>query len=239
MQKPNRAAVAPRRKSLANLLLVAPAFATMAGLSISAIWLIQQWQSLRCPAGTFLVGSGQGATAFQIIPILFASMGLGFLSVNWVVHLIPPLRDFFDRNARRHGESSYRRAQRALAKLSVIMLSIMLPISIAASFSQYCLAEREILYQAWPWTGLHQYSWQDVAAIETSCTRGTKGGWNPSLFLVTRDGASFDIMAWTGAAIRAYPDMARALASIDFAFSAKNVSPNCPRAYADLLTRRP
>ena len=45
---------------------------------------------------------------------------------------------------------------------------MMLPIGIAASFSQYCLSEREIPYQPWP--GLQQYSWQDVAAIETSST---------------------------------------------------------------------
>ncbi|HSV21527.1 MAG TPA: hypothetical protein VLJ17_00705 [Xanthobacteraceae bacterium] len=53
-----------------------------------------------------------------------------------------------------------------MAKFGVVVLSMMLPIGIAASFSQYCLSEREIPYQPWP--GLQQYSWQDVAAIETS-----------------------------------------------------------------------
>jgi hypothetical protein len=41
-----------RRKRWINLLLVIPSFAVMAGLSLGAVWLIQQLQSLRCPSGT-------------------------------------------------------------------------------------------------------------------------------------------------------------------------------------------
>jgi hypothetical protein len=46
-----------RKKSLWNLLLVVPAFAVMGGISIGFVRLIQQFQSLRCPAETFLVGA--------------------------------------------------------------------------------------------------------------------------------------------------------------------------------------
>jgi len=147
----------------------------MAGISVGAVWLIQQLQSLRCPAGTFLYASGEGATALQFIPIFLASVGFGFLAINWLAHLVRPLRNFFDRDARHHREPGYHSGQRKLAKFAVIVLSMMLPISIAASFSQYCLSEREILYQRWPWTGLRRYLWQDVVAIETSCTH-SKGG---------------------------------------------------------------
>ena len=91
---------ASRRKSARNLLLVLPAFALIGGISVAAVWVLQHLQSARCPDGTFLVGSGQVATIFQTIPILMGSIGISFLAVNWVAHSIPPVRDFFDRDAR-------------------------------------------------------------------------------------------------------------------------------------------
>jgi hypothetical protein len=169
-----------RRKSVANLLLVAPAFVVMGLLSVSVIWLIQQLQSTRCPSETFLNGAGQVATIVQAVPIFLGSIGLALLSVNWLVHLAP-LKRSFDREARQHGEPGYERSQRSLAKFSFIVLAIMSPVIIAASFCQYCLTPGQILYQPWPWTGLRQYSWQDVHAVETVCTHGRRGGWNGSL----------------------------------------------------------
>ena len=88
-----------QRKSLANLLLVAPAFGIMGMLSVGAVWLVQQVQSLRCPSATFLHGSGQVAMIVQVVPIILASMGFGLFAVNWLAHLIVPLRRFFDRDA--------------------------------------------------------------------------------------------------------------------------------------------
>lgn len=143
----------PGRRSLSNLLLIVPAFAVMGAISFAATWMLQQWQLLRCPANAFLVASGQEATIFQIIPIMIASIGFGFLCTNWVAQLIPSLRRFFDRDADRHNQPGYQRSQRG--------------VSIAASVSQYCLSEHGILYQAWPWAGLRSYSWSDVATIDT------------------------------------------------------------------------
>src|SRR5277367_5154133 len=117
----------PRRKSLANLLLVAPAFGIMGMLSVGAVWLVQQVQSLRCPSATFLHGSGQVAMIVQVVPIILASMGFGLFAVNWLAHLIVPLRRFFDRDARQHGDPDYRQSQRQLTKFSFIVLALMLP----------------------------------------------------------------------------------------------------------------
>jgi hypothetical protein len=139
-----------RRKRWINLLLVIPSFAVMAGLSLGAVWLIQQLQSLRCPSGTFLAASGQGATVFQILPIMVASIGFGFLGVNGFAHSMPPLRKFFDRDAPRHGEPGYRRSQRQLLTVSLAVLAIVLPIVAAAALSQYCLLAQGIRYQPWP-----------------------------------------------------------------------------------------
>jgi hypothetical protein len=84
----------PSRRSLGNLLLIVPAFAIMVAISLAVTWLLQQWQALGCPANTFLVASGQGATILQIIPIAIASIGFGFLCANWLAHLVPPCADF-------------------------------------------------------------------------------------------------------------------------------------------------
>src|ERR1700686_2532476 len=70
MQKPDPTPAVRRRKSLANLLLGMPAVAILAGVSAGAVWMIQQLQLLRCPTGTFLSASGQGATTVQFIPCL-------------------------------------------------------------------------------------------------------------------------------------------------------------------------
>jgi hypothetical protein len=226
------------RKRWINLLLLIPSIAVMAGLSLGAIWLIGQWQSLRCPSETFLAGSGQAATIFQIVPIMFASIGFGFLGVNWFAHSIPPLRKFFDRDARRHGETGYRRSQRQLMKFSLAVLAIALPIVPTAALSQYCLLAQGIRYQPWPWTGLRPYSWGDVATIETTCTRG-RSSWSASFFLIMRDGAKFDIMTWPRSMLPVYPEIASALKGVDFVFDAQGVRRGCDLSYRDLLLARP
>jgi hypothetical protein len=225
-------------RSLANLLLAIPAFGLTAIISVSAIWLIQQAQSARCPRDTFLAGSGQIATIFQIVPILLGSMPVSFLAINWFVHLLPASRDFFGRNARLHGEAGYSRAQASLAKLSLVVVAVALPISMASSSVQYCLTPHEILYQPWPLTGLRQYAWQDLATVETSCTRD-RGGWHGSLFLIMRDGASFDVMAWPKSLSRIYPKLVAALKDVDFTFDGSRVDPRCDSPYRNLLVWRP
>src|SRR5215470_7807989 len=100
--------LASRRKSARNLLLVPPAFALIGAISVAVVWLFEQLQSARCPDGTFFFGSGQIAMALQTVPIFLGSIGISFLAVNWVAHSMPPVRDFFDRGARRHCEPGYR-----------------------------------------------------------------------------------------------------------------------------------
>ena len=98
-------------------------------------------------------------------------------------------------------ELRYRTFQRDLMRVELIVLSIILPISVAALLSQYCLLQREILYQPWPWTGLQPYSWSDVAKIETTCSQGGRGGWKGFFDVVMRDGARLEIAVppfWSG-----------------------------------------
>jgi hypothetical protein len=234
-------------KRLSNLLYFAAVIAVMAAISFAAIWLIEQLQSLRCPAGTFLVGAGDLAIMLQKIPIVFASFGFGILTVEWLVHSTQRLqrfqRDLMRFSMREDYELRYRTFQGDLLRFSLIVLSIMLPISVVASLWQYCLLQQEILYQPWPWTGLQQYSWSDVATIETTCSRGGRGGWKGFFDVVMRDGARLEIPVppfWSVGSppfVRVYPEIARALDGVDFTFNSKNVSPGCP--YASGLLRRP
>jgi len=230
--------LAGRRKSARNLLLVVPAFALMGAISVGLVWLLQQLQSARCPDRTFLSGSDQIATGLQTLPIFMGSIGISFVAVNWIAHAIPPVRDFFDRDARRHNERGYAASQRGLLKFSMVTLALALAIGAGASLSQYCLADDQLLYQRWPWTGLQRYSWHDIAAIETSCTR-SKSSWSGHFFLTLRDGSRFDLMAWPRALVRVYPEITQALEDVDFSFDARGVSPGCDVPYLALLTRRP
>jgi hypothetical protein len=227
-----------RKKSARNLLLLVPAFALMGAISVGVVWLLEQLQSARCPGGTFFVGSGQVATVFQTIPIFMGSIGISFLAVNWIAHSIAPVRDFFDRDARRHNQRGYAASQRGLLKISLIALALALAIGTGASLSQYCLADDQVLYQRWPWTGLQQHSWRDIAAIETSCSR-SKSSWTGHYFLIMRDGSRFDLMAWPRAFVRVYPEVRDALKDVDFSFDSRRVRPGCDVLYLALLTGRP
>jgi len=229
---------ASRRKSARNLLLVLPAFAVIGAISVAVVWLLQRLQSARCPDGAFLVGSGQVATIFQTIPIFMGAIGISFFAVNWVAHSITPVSDFFDRDARQQGAPGYRASQRGLLTFSAVTLALALAISGGASLSQYCLLEDQVLYQPGPWTGMRPYSWSDVATIETSCTR-SKSSWDGHFFLIMRDGSRFDLMAWPRALVRVYPEIARALKGVDFAFDSSGVRPGCDLPYLAVLTRRP
>jgi hypothetical protein len=200
-------------------------------------------------AGTLLLGSEDGARMLQRFPILFASFFLGVPTVEWFVHSIQGLhrfrRDLMGLSTPgANYQLRYRMFQRDNMKVSLVVLSIMLPISVTASLSQYCLSQREVLYQPWPWTGLQSYSWSDVAKIETNCwtTKARKPG-KGYFDVVMRNGESLEIALPSFASfgppplVRAYPEISRALDGVAFAFNSKDVSPGC--VYANVLLQRP
>jgi hypothetical protein len=210
----------------------------MVVITIAVVWLLQQWQSSRCPAGTFLVGPAQGGMVVQVAPILFASIGFGLIFMFWFAHTIPPLRGSFGRAADGDHESVYRRSQHALVRLSLPVALIALPISVVGSLPQYCLLESGFLYQSWPWNAPRSYSWSDVAEVATAC-HYRKNGWYPSFVVITRDGESFDLMDWLPSFMRAYPEIARALHGVEFKFNSTHVNRDCVDFDGGLLLRRP
>jgi hypothetical protein len=228
-----------RKKSLANLVLVIPAFVMMGCISFGLFWLTHEFQAFRCPSGTFLVGSGRIASILQIIPVLLTSMAPGFIIANWLAHVIRSARNFFDRDAELHGEPGYYKSQRGLLVASAVVLAIAMPISIGASISQFCLAPNGINYQPWLWSGLRHYNWNDVNGIETNCVRGSKGTWNASFILILRGGLRIDIMETPKRLGLAYPALSSALHPLQFSFDSSGVGFGCNMPYAYLLFQRP
>ena len=167
------------------------------------------------------------------------ALGVGFLIATWLDASLPAglIR------SRETGRPSGRRVgdQAQMLKLSLILLALAVPISLAASLSQFCLGARAIAYQATPWSGFRTYEWEDVASVTATCRyrRGRYPGWTKQLIVVMRDGAAFDLMSWPAATVRAYPAIAEALRGHDFSFDAKGVAPGCPEPYFSMLTRRP
>src|SRR5262249_28342403 len=144
-----------------------------------------------------------------------------------------------DPDSESYSEAGYRWGQRELAKFSVAVLFPMLPISIVAALAQNYFSGGGNLIQPPPWAGLWEKSLRGVARSEAFSARRTQGRCNGSLFLIMRDGIGFDIMTWARPAVRAYPDIVRALEGVEFAFSSEGVSPDCKLPYAHLLTKRP
>jgi hypothetical protein len=219
MRQPRKRPAARRRRTLANLPLMAASLAIAGGLTAAVLWLVQRLQGARCPAGTFLYGSGGIATVVQYVAIILAALAWGVLAANFLAREAGP--------------------QRELLGFCVLLSAAALPAAGAAALCQYCLFADGISDQPYPWTGLGRYRWQDVAAIETSCARGRRGGWSGSFVLVLGDGARFDIMAWPRAATRAYPDLVAALAHGNFTFDRSGVRAGCDVPYREMLTRRP
>ena len=224
---------ARERRAARNLLfaLLGLALAGIAWLAMA--WLLQRLQAFRCPKDAFFWGSGQVATALQIVPLFLPALGLGFLAANRIATSIPGGPEFFNRKPGAGPE------QRQLIQFSLIALLATAPVSLGASLSQFCLTPSAVLDQSW--TGSRRYAWEDVSSVTATCrySHGRYPGWRKTYVFQLRDGASLDLMAWPAAALRAYPSIAEALHGKDFRFDAGGVAPKCPEPYLGMLGRRP
>jgi hypothetical protein len=210
-----------------SLSIVGVALAGMA-CWILAFWLLQQFQARRCPDDTFLYGSNAIANLFQGVPLLIPALGVGFLVYNRLAPL--PIR-----------APRYRAYQSMVSRWTLISLLLALPVSVAASLSQYCLRSDAILYQAYPWSGLRDYEWGDVVGVTTACyySGGRSPGWRKQFVLTMRDGPALDLMAREAAGICAYRAIVQALHGQDFSFDSSGVARQCPQPFLGMLTSRP
>jgi hypothetical protein len=107
--------------------------------TFGGLWLLQHLQALRCPAGTFLAGSGYAATVVQVLSLLVVLLGVVIIGVSWLI---------LDLSSR---------ARHVVAKVSLVPVSLMLLLGVTASFSRYCLQPQGILSQARPWNDTKHY----------------------------------------------------------------------------------
>ncbi len=235
----SRRTLAPGKRRERSLLFAVLGLA-LAGIAwIAMAWLMQRLQAARCPQDAFCWASSQIATALQVAPLAFPSLGPGFLAANWIAASIPGGGQFF--NQARDAGPNDPAVPRQLLKFCSMLLAATLPVSFAASLCLFCLQPQAIAYQPYPWTGLRHYAWQDVVTLTADCRyrSGRYAGWYKQLILGMRDGAALDLMTWPAAAVRAYPKIARALHGQAYSFDKSGVDRGCPPPYLRMLTERP
>ena len=141
---------------------------------IAMALLMQQFQAA-LSTRHILLGVKPGPHGAANRTAFFPALGVGFLTANWLIAAIPGGRDFFNQ-ARKAGPDRVGE-QRQLIKFSLMLPLVTLPISVSASLCQFCLQPHAIAYQAYPWTGFRQYTWEDVSAVTATCrySRGRIG----------------------------------------------------------------
>lgn len=121
------------RKSRAHLLLLPIAFGITGACCYALVALacalaaltrkeIHGFSSYREPAKTWIV-----------IPLLLASLPVGFLGTNLLVWSIPPLRSFFDREACGRSAGSFRDSMNGLLKFARYWMPPLLAIGFCAA----------------------------------------------------------------------------------------------------------
>jgi hypothetical protein len=200
--------------------------------------LIFAWQAMRCPAITFYADAPGGLHVLTTAPLVIAATGSGFLAAGWISGKGWPRLGMAA-----PGVPSTRlsRSARRLRRQSIIIAGLVasaLPLSIASSFSQFCLTPEGIDYRAAPWGNFRDYTWSDVSRISAACWYGRRG-WSAQYIIGLSDGSAIDIMGSATATEHAVPQVLRALHGHAVDFDAHGVSRNCGFANAAVLRERP
>jgi hypothetical protein len=149
------------------------AFWGLGALAVAAL------QAARCPATAFASGSPRIASIFIMVPPVFAAIGAGLIAANFVTGIIPATRRFFDGDANFRNSKPFRRDKVFLARFAFLLAATGMFVSFVASHAQFCLTPNAILNRGAPWEPMRSYPWSAVQSVTTSCTRGSKGSWDP------------------------------------------------------------
>jgi len=216
-----------------------PAFAIAGAFWLGTVALIFALQSAQCPAETFYSDSPAPQHVFVYASLLFPAILIVSTVYGQGTALLQSWQSPLEGDALQHRKARLRRAHRRNLKIFTILLAIALPVSVGFSMCQFCLVPEGVLYRPSPWSDLHTYAWQDVASIETSCWRGSRGSWHAGYIVTMRDGTAIDLMGSQREASRALPAVIHAMRDFDVAFDAHRVSRNCAAYGAELLRQRP
>lgn len=175
------------------------------------------------------------------LPSLFLSLALGFLFANYCAWQIPAARRALSSEG---PGTDFRSANKGLDRGFVMFLIACIPIGILGSTSYFYLTESAITYRPTILQAEKSYPWSELAAVETSCFPGGKGGgWGYSYKLVMKDGTKVAITAglwgrWQDF-VRVYPVLAPILARQSYILDSHDVHPGCPDDMKLILTSSP
>jgi hypothetical protein len=166
------------------------------------------------------------------IPVIFSfSVPLGLVIGNCVLWIIPNARLALGRTSLR-GKRSFAHSNAGLLRFALIVALLSAPFYILALNSRICLSDSTIFYKAHGLSPTRTYSLSQVREVRSSCTRGSRGGWDIGLALVLND-ISFDLTQspWFAASSE------RVLARLrGMRFDGTEVAAGCPIALRRLIS---
>jgi hypothetical protein len=223
-----------QRKSPIALLFGVPA--------IAGIWyLIAQgflkYQAALRPADAFLFSGTRVGNILLFVPPIFPSLGLGLMVGNVLEKLILTA----SAECALERQAVYRSAQIGLAKFSLILAAVALPLGFAGTNNYWALAPSRIDYRGMFSVSTSHYRWLDVTRIETGCSVGKTLSYH--FVLTLHEGPSIDLMEESPSAfVAAYPEIQSSLRGQRYAFSNAGLSPcgnSLSRRWFEILFRPP
>jgi hypothetical protein len=121
------------RKSPAHLLLLPVAFGIMGACCYALVVLACALAALSSKEVQGFSSYGEPAKSLIVVPLLLASVPVGFLATNLLVWSIPPLRSFFDREAGGRPDGSFSASMRGLLKFAKYWMPPLLAIGFGAA----------------------------------------------------------------------------------------------------------
>ena len=108
------------RKSPWHLVFLPVAFAVGAGFCYASVQTVCWLAGTRGQGGGSFGSLSENTKIFVIMPLVFASIPIGFLATNLIIWSVPPLRRFFIREALEREGRSFRVANLGLLKVAGI-----------------------------------------------------------------------------------------------------------------------
>jgi hypothetical protein len=121
------------RKSPAHLLLLPFAFGIMGACCYALVLLACALAVLSSKEVQGFSSYGETAKSLIVVPLLLASLPVGFLATNLLVWSIPPLRSSFDREAHGRAHGSFSASMRGLLKFAKYWMPPLLAIGFGAA----------------------------------------------------------------------------------------------------------
>jgi hypothetical protein len=132
------------------------------------------------------------AAVILFLSLAVLSVPLGFLCVNLLLWILPPIRAALDRAEARAG-GSFASANAQLLRFAAIAALILVPVCALAIRSSIALSDSRIYYRADLFSPMQPHEKSEIAQVLPRCTPGGRSSWNIGLDIAMRDGVTFDL----------------------------------------------